>query len=231
MQTPQLPQPGEVLTHEQAAFFSHLAGMHAKSLAESTGANPAAARHLASAARQLNTDHYSRITSNLKPLTMGMLWAIEKVAELFRDAALEDTDDLAISLLIFSNPEGADELIEKGNQADILYAARQLIKPLTIPQLREASAYIAMEMSALTAQGKHSPAGANPPPANTEASPPFATQPINLDLPMAGPSPSSNSFVPNTESPFITPSGATPSKPPLPSLPVDPIASATSPQA
>jgi hypothetical protein len=202
--------------------------MHAKSLAESTGSNPAAARHIASAARQ----HLPTFgPSDLRPLTVGMLWAIESIAALFRDAALDDTDDLALSLLVFTDPERADALIERGNQADLLHAARQLIRPLTIPQLREASAHIAMEMSALTAQGKPSPAGANPPQANTEANPPFATPPTNQALPMAGPSPSSISSIQNTTSPFTTPSGDTPSKPHLPSCPADPTDSATSPQA
>jgi hypothetical protein len=160
-----------------------------------------------------------------------MLWAIESIATIFRDAALDDTDDLAISLLVFTDPERADALIERGNPADLLHAARQLIKPLTIPQLREASAHIAMEMSALTAQGKPSPAGDKPPQENTVASPPSATPPTSQAHPTAGPSPSSISFTPSITSPFTTPSGHIPLKPPLPSSPADPTDSATSPQA
>ncbi len=219
---PPLPQPGASLTHEQAAFYAHLAGMYASSAAEQT--SPAAAKE---ALLQAAACAAPRTPGQLHPLTVSMLWALEDLGTLFADIAARPLDDFALSYFLFADPEIAIAYIRDRQAQELLDAARRMIGGLTIPQVNAAKAHIEKEMSQLRDDAKK-PSAATPPQPPLESAPSSPIAPLPQ---MDGPSPSSSFSSPNTVSISTAPSTASPSQQPSPCYPAEPSASASSARA
>lgn len=221
---PPLPAAGETITHQQAAFFAHLAGMHASNQAEA-GTNPGAKSALLAAARC----EAPRPAGTLSPLTVSMIWALEDLGNLFADIETRPMDDLALSHYLFLEPEMVIGLIQGGEAEFLLNSARAAIAPLTIPQLHAAKEHIAREMQQLRTEEKKPQAATHPsPPGAGESAPssPIAPPPV-----MDGPSPSSSSSWQSTASPSTPPSTASPSMLASPCSPAEQSASASSARA
>jgi hypothetical protein len=221
---PPLPTAGETITHQQAAFFAHLAGMHASNQAEA-GTNPGAKSALLAAARC----EAPRPAGTLSPLTVSMIWALEDLGNLFADIQQRPLDDLALSYLLFSDPELTLNLIEAKDAMALMHTARAAIAPLTIPELNIAKEHIAREMAQLRTEEKKPQAATDPsPPGAGESarSSPIAPPPV-----MDGPSLSSSSSWQSTASPSTPPSTASPSMLASPCSPAELSASASSARA
>ena len=218
---PTLPQAGATLTHEQAAYIAHLAGMHASAEAEAT-TKPEARQAIIAAARCESP----RAPGVLGPLTVSILWSIQAIATIAEGKKIEELDDFALSYLLFQDPELGEDLVNAGDFQALLSHARARIKHLTIPEIKSAQDHINRQMSQLN-EGKQTPAGnAAPDPVESVPSSPTETPPVT-----DGPSPSSSSSSLSIDSASTPPITDFPSTPPSPCSPAVPSDSATSAQA
>jgi hypothetical protein len=132
-----LPQPGEVLTHEQAAFVAHLAGMQAKTSAEACTAPEQARDALLSASLPP--------THGLQKFQLGMMWTMEIIAKLM-PGGFNELDDFAITYLLYSDPQRTAALAKAGDIAAILEAAHEATAHLTVPECKAVMTHVAKEM-------------------------------------------------------------------------------------
>lgn len=178
---PTLPQAGETITHQQAAYFAHVQAMLAKQAAEQSGGDPAATAALAQAARvcaPAELTYGKHPACSFSPLTVGIFWDLQKLGELFPPGSINNIEDLGITIALFSEPERVGEIIARADRDEILALAK-CIRSYTREQLDAASAHIAAEVEAFTKVKK--PTAAAAPATQTVPSPETTPPP-----PMAG---------------------------------------------
>jgi hypothetical protein len=139
MDDPFSGDPRPPMTHREASWHEHGASVRA-------GASPTAAtdpaRGLATAAAYSAPDGGLVVSGiRFRPLTAGGLLAIQATARLAEDAgrSLDGADEIAALVYCVAESETAFLLAEEGRLGELMAAARRLLAPVPLTELRSLS--------------------------------------------------------------------------------------------